>query len=184
MSGQEVGSTKGAHLNAQARRVVAGVDADGKSTIVLDENTATRAAAEAFTVCDVWRVERLPVHVDQEDTLDGTVALSPPPEGLVVRVTTFPPDSEWDPASAYGESLEALQGADAEVADDSIPGLHATDTVDVVTVLSGELYAVLERKETLLRPGDTFVQRGTKHTWSNRGDVPATVVAIMMAAER
>jgi hypothetical protein len=66
---------------------------------VLAENTATRAAAEAFTVCDVWRVDGLPAHVNDGDTLDGTVDLSPPPEGLVVRVTTFAPDSEWDPGA-------------------------------------------------------------------------------------
>jgi quercetin dioxygenase-like cupin family protein len=54
----------------------------------------------------------------------------------------------------------------------------------MVTVVSGELYAVLETAETLLRPGDTFIQRGTKHAWSNRGTEPVTVVAVMMAAKR
>jgi mannose-6-phosphate isomerase-like protein (cupin superfamily) len=66
-----------------------------------------------------------------------------------------------------------------------VPGLHVTETVDVVTVVSGELYAVLETTtETLLRPGGTFIQRGTKHARNNRGTEPVTVVAARMAANR
>ena len=62
--------------------------------------------------------------------------------------------------------------------------MHFTETVDIVTVLSGEIYAVLETTETLLRPGDTLVQRGTIHAWSNRTDKPAMMVALMVSAKR
>lgn len=173
----------GEHYDAQARRVVAGLDASGRSTIVQDGNATTRVATPGMTVCDVWQVNELPAHVGNDDTLTGAVSLAAPAGGLVYRITTFPPDSEWDPAEGYEAALDAMQGGDA-AEDGDIAGLHATDTVDVVTVLSGELYAVLETGETLLRPGDTFVQRGTKHTWSNRSDKPATIVALMMSAER
>jgi uncharacterized cupin superfamily protein len=63
--------------------------------------------------------------------------------------------------------------------------MHVHDTVDivtVVTVVTGELYAVFEEKETVLRPGDSIVVRGSKHTWSNRGAVPCTVTSLMMGA--
>jgi mannose-6-phosphate isomerase-like protein (cupin superfamily) len=119
------------HLGFQARRVISGVSANGKSTIVTDENTVTRTATPGFTVADVWRLDALPAHVDDCDT-----------------------------------------------------GMHTTETIDVVTMLSGELYAVLEDTETLLRPGDTLIQRGTKHSWSNRTDKPAIFVATMMPAKR
>jgi hypothetical protein len=175
----------GEHLQAQARRVVAGLDADGKSTIVIDEITKTRVATPGFTVCDLWQLDHLPSGVDDDDTLGGEVALDPPASGLVFRQTTFPPDSEWDLAAGYADALAAMDGSDAYREDDGgIAGLHQTDTIDIITVLSGELYAVLEKSETLLRPGDTFVQRGTKHTWRNRGDVPATIAALMMPAKR
>ena len=87
----------------------------------------------------------------------------------------FPPDSAWDPASQYRESLAAIQAGDA-IGEDDAPGMHVTDTLDIVTILSGELYVVLEDCETLLRPGDTVVQRGTKHTWSNRSEEPCVLV--------
>jgi hypothetical protein len=40
----------------------------------------------------------------------------------------------------------------------------------------------MESGETLLRAGDTLVQRGTTHAWSNRTGEPATVVSVMIAA--
>lgn len=172
------------HKQFQARRVVSGVNGDGKSTIVLDENTTTRAVTDGFTVADVWQADTIPASVDAKDTLDGTVALAPPAEGVVVRFASFPPDSEWDAAAGYESALGDLQAGDAYTADDAISGLHVTETIDIVTIVSGELYAVLEDSETRLRPGDTFVQRGTKHTWSNRSDRSATFVATMIPATR
>jgi hypothetical protein len=171
------------HTEIRARRVVAGVDADGRSTIVTDEETATRIALPGFTVNDVWRVDDLPVHVDEEDTLTGDVELDPPASGFVVRLATFPPDSAVD-EEQYAASIDSLHGADANVADEEAMGMHFTDTVDVVTVVSGEIYAVLETGETLLRTGDTIINRGNKHAWSNRTNAPATVVATMFPASR
>jgi mannose-6-phosphate isomerase-like protein (cupin superfamily) len=107
-----------------------------------------------------------------------------PSGGVVWRVSTFPPDSEWDAATQSGESLGGLGAAEALAADGDIPGMHSTETVDVVTIISGEIYAVLEDDETLLHPGDTIIQRGTKHTWNNRTDKPCVLVAAMIPALR
>jgi uncharacterized cupin superfamily protein len=63
-------------------------------------------------------------------------------------------------------------------------GLHQTDTVDIVTIISGELIAITETSETVLRPGDSLVQNGTVHTWANRGDVPCMKVAVQIGAQR
>ena len=176
----------GEHLKVQARRVVTGLDDSGKSTIVSDAPTPVRVATAGFTVCDIWRVESLPTPVLDEDGTTGEVLLDPPRGGFVYRVTTFPPDSEWDAASEYRASLDAMAGADATRDDtgSDIAGLHQTDTVDIVTILSGELYAVTETGETLLKPGDSMVQRGTVHTWSNRGDKPCMKVAVQMGGIR
>ncbi|MEV7136380.1 hypothetical protein AB0N24_26340 [Arthrobacter sp. NPDC093128] len=174
----------GEHFSAQARRVIAGVDEQGRSTIDVDEDTSIRLTTPAFTVCDIWQVTNLPVHTMNHDSTSGEVLLDPPPAGFVYRLTTFPPDSEWDPESQYRAALEAMGNADAASndSDSGIAGLHQTETVDVITVLTGELYAVLETAETLLRPGGSFVQRGTKHTWSNRGTEPCTIVALQIGA--
>ncbi|MET8811690.1 cupin domain-containing protein [Streptomyces sp. NPDC004549] len=175
----------GEHLKAQARRVVSGLDAEGRSAIIADEPTPTRMAAPGFTVMDVWQFDSLPARVDGPNTLGTDAVIAPPPEGLVVRLASFPPDSEFD-AADYAASLDAFGGGDSHDGDTSESGgvWHLTDTVDVVTVISGELHAVTETGETLLKPGDTFVTRGVKHIWSNRTSEPVVIVATMMAAKR
>lgn len=174
----------GEHLKAQARRVVSGFDEQGKSTIVDDGLTPTRLAGPGFTVMDLWRVDHLPTTVDAADASGPLPVIDPPPGGLVVRIASLPPDSEID-AADYAASLDAFGGADAHDGGATDQGVwHSTDTVDVVILLSGELYAVTETAETLLRPGDSFVTRGINHIWSNRTDQPAVIVAVMMGAQR
>ncbi|GEM29621.1 hypothetical protein NN3_06280 [Nocardia neocaledoniensis NBRC 108232] len=107
----------GEHLVKTARRVIAGLDADGKSTIAVDESTATRVALPAFTVNDVWRVDALPAAMSAGDTLAAEVELDPPAAGVVVRLATFPPDVEIDPA-VYVESIGNLHGEDAKADDE------------------------------------------------------------------
>ena len=33
-----------------------------------------------------------------------------------------------------------------------------------------------------LHPGDTYVQNGTRHRWSNEGDVPAVIAVVLIGA--
>ncbi|MFC7752911.1 cupin domain-containing protein [Tsukamurella soli] len=86
--------------NYQARVVTTGSTADGRSTVVADANTTTRAATPTFSVADVWQVDAVPPAVDAADTLNGTVALDPPKGGVLVRMVSFPPDAEWQASGA------------------------------------------------------------------------------------
>lgn len=74
----------------------------------------------------------------------------------------------------------------AQAADPAIrrhPGMHKTDTVDYAIVLSGEIYAVLDQDEVLLRAGDCLIQRGTSHAWSNRTQEPCAIAFVLVAAK-
>jgi mannose-6-phosphate isomerase-like protein (cupin superfamily) len=168
---------------AAGRLVTTGIGADGKSTITSDDVTqASVERPDGSIVMDLWRVERLPADVDADGSVGDVGA--PPPGGLVVKVSTIPPHAEIDPV-AYSRALAETYGTQPNPPDpDATPGMHRTDTVDVATIISGELYAVLESGETLLRAGDTIVQRGTMHAWQNRSEQPVTLVSVMMAAPR
>ena len=61
--------------------------------------------------------------------------------------------------------------------------MHKTATVDYIIVLKGEIYAVMETGEKLLRAGDILVQRGTNHSWSVRGTEPCIVAAVLVSAK-
>ncbi|MET9262574.1 cupin domain-containing protein [Amycolatopsis sp. NPDC004079] len=112
-------------------------------------------------------------------TLEADVELDPPARGLVVRLATFPPDNEIDPA-VYAESIGNLHGEEANSSSaEEIAGLHETPTIDVATILDGEIHAVCETGEVLLRAGDTVINRGIKHAWSNKTDKPVAMVAVM-----
>ena len=172
-----------------ARVVVTGRNADARSTIVSDGPTGTwtRRPTGAI-VMDLWRVDELPVSVDAPNTSTDEVVLQPAEAGLAVRISIMPPDSEIDDEAAanYKASMAAIYGADGNSAGAPTdpPGMHTTETVDVMTVLDGEVWALLEDGETLLRTGDSMIQRGTRHAWSNRSDKPVTVVTTMMTATR
>jgi quercetin dioxygenase-like cupin family protein len=132
----------------------------------------------------MWRLKGLPALMSDDDGLGVGVVTLPSAGGLVYRIVTVPPDSDWDKTVGYQDSSGTTAGLVPIEESGGIPGLHVTDTLDIVTVISGELHAVLETGDTLLTPGDTLVQRGTKHAWSNRSDKPATIVALMVDAQR
>jgi hypothetical protein len=172
---------KGEHLNARARRVVTGVDAEGRSAIVSDGSTETRLATEAFTRNLIWQADEVPVSVMADSTLGAEAMIPPPPAGYSYDITTFPPDAEWDYEAGYARALAEAGAAQSAT---GIPGMHQTDSLDIVTVVSGEIWAVLETGETLLQPGDTVVQRGTMHAWRNRGGTPCIVAAFHVGVRR
>jgi uncharacterized cupin superfamily protein len=55
------------------------------------------------------------------------------------------------------------------------PYMQKTRTLDFCLVLDGEIVLDLDRQEVHLKAGDTVVQRGTNHAWSNRSDRPCTI---------
>ena len=171
------------HLAAHARRVLVGLDDEGRSTIVSDAPTEARLATAAFTRNLIWGGDVVPTPVMAENAVDDAAAIPPPPAGYYVDISTFPPDSEWDVEVGYARAL-AEAGVDEPASEDAVPGMHQTDSIDVVTVIAGEIWAVVETGETLLKAGDTIIQRGTRHAWRNRSDAPCTVSALHVSVVR
>ena len=59
---------------------------------------------------------------------------------------------------------------------------QTVEGIDAI-VLSGEIFAMMDDGEVLLRAGDVLVQRGTNHAWSNRTDENAVVAFVLIDAE-
>jgi uncharacterized cupin superfamily protein len=53
--------------------------------------------------------------------------------------------------------------------------MQKTRTLDFCLILEGEITLVLDNEEVALKAGDTVVQRGTNHAWSNRSDQPCRI---------
>lgn len=169
----------------RVRRVVAGLDENGKSTIVSDGFTETRLVADAFVLNQIWQVRDCPPGVNDENTLGLEAVIPPPPNGFTHVIATFPPDSSWEyAAGGYEASMTAAGAAGSYVEHDADPGMHQTDSVDIIYIVSGECVVVLEEAETVLRAGDTFIQRGTKHAWRVTGSEPCVHSTLMVGARR
>ena len=94
----------------------------------------------------------------------------------------FPPDAAgggFDRAASF-RAMGAGHTMDPDAS--RHPAMHRTDTVDYAIVLAGEIWALMDEGETLMRAGDTLVQRGTNHAWSNRSVEPCLVVFVLVSA--
>jgi hypothetical protein len=85
---------------------------------------------------------------------------------------------------AYAEFAEAMPDMGRAMAPDN-SGVHTTDTIDYVVVLSGEIWCELDDGvEVHLRRGESLVQCGTRHAWSNKGSAPCVIAAVMVGTTR
>ncbi|OGA12885.1 MAG: hypothetical protein A3H32_06705 [Betaproteobacteria bacterium RIFCSPLOWO2_02_FULL_63_19] len=170
------------------RRVVTGHNAEGKSTFILQDRaprTFSRGPGSAV-VTDLWETRFCPAdNRGDEDVTDHPYRLPPPENGSVFRIIDYPPDRER--VAALERERAGLDDGSGRAAlldrgNPRHPGFHKTKSVDYVIVLSGEIYAMMEDGEVLLRPGDVMIQRGTNHAWSNRGDEPARLAFVLIDA--
>jgi quercetin dioxygenase-like cupin family protein len=60
---------------------------------------------------------------------------------------------------------------------------HATDTLEYITMLEGEIVFQTESEEVTLRAGDVLVDRGVLHSWRNDSGKPARAAIVIIPAE-
>lgn len=171
------------------RRIVTGHDAQGRSTIVSDEASPHVMAIHGIAthaVTDLWATNSTPARPEQGDPCSAQVRLAPPANGTVFRVVEFPPDKDWmgaiDTKAAFASMGESGTAALAAGGASRHPFMHATVSVDYAFVLSGEIWAIVDEAETLMKAGDVLVQRATSHAWSNRSDQPCLVGFVLVDA--
>lgn len=127
------------------RRVITGLDANGRSCVLID--------GPAKMV--IWSTIETPAdNGSAEDAGGGTFRF--PASGTLFVFSDFPPGG-------------------------SSP-MHATDTIDYIVVMQGEVVFVTETGETLLRAGDVLVDRGNMHAWRNDSDQPCRIMNVLSPA--
>jgi mannose-6-phosphate isomerase-like protein (cupin superfamily) len=138
------------------RRVLVGLDAQGRSTVRSDAHDMARTyPPTGVAIQEVWWQAEVPAGPDDDGDRSGPIGLAPPPRGGVVRILTVPPfpgGAEW------------------------IPDLHFDDSVHVITLIVGRLDIVLEVGEVTLGPGDSVVLPASVHDLRNTTGEPATFV--------
>jgi hypothetical protein len=172
------------------RRIVTGDDAKGNSRIVEDAPAgAVRnvPARPGYRAVNVWRTERSPAKINAADTVGGHQGILPPRNGTILRIIDFPPEPK-DDAELRRQLDSTFGGIYKDAAHDrqpgKHPGMHRTETVDYAIVLEGEIWAVMDEGETLMRAGDVLIQRGTNHAWANRSGSTARIAFVLIDGER
>jgi mannose-6-phosphate isomerase-like protein (cupin superfamily) len=174
----------------RVRRVVTGHDRDGKAVFASDEpvDPLTLALLPGTEFHRLWGADQAPIFPGGGSPT-AEPSYFPPVGGYRFGFFTIPPGTAPAPAdldlqAALAETEEKLPGLLAYMEPDS-PGMHTTDTIDFEVVLSGEVILELDDgAETVLRPGDTVVQNGTRHRWGNRGTEPAVLAVFLIGAHR
>jgi uncharacterized cupin superfamily protein len=174
------GATNGRGL----RRIVV-IDEDGRSKAIADSPTPdvrTDPARPGFLSARMWVSTSTPVPLaGLRESLHLSHTLEPPPCGSVCRTVKFPPESEYinrigaKEVRAYFEAMGS-PGASTYSSAAPHPYMQKKRALEFALVIEGEITLVLDTAEVALRAGDTVVQRGTNHAWSNRSPA-ASVVA-------
>jgi mannose-6-phosphate isomerase-like protein (cupin superfamily) len=171
----------------RVRRVITGHDADGASLFLEDglaPNVKEMASMPGLALTDLWETSGAPAsNAGGKDAAARPVRLEPPKNGTILRIVEFPPDSAWRNAADGSEAFKSIGAGHAKDKGSSDPMMHRTSTVDYIIVLKGEIHAIMEKGEKLLRPGDILVQRGTNHSWSVRGNEPCIIAAVLVNAK-
>lgn len=144
-----------------ARRVVTGVDEDGKSYVWLDGDVPKNAffnSTERMRIRTIWATDDVPAPLQKKHD----------------PMVDWFPEHEWFPKTGVHFIYLTLE-----------PGvtnsMHASETIDCLVIVSGQIELILEKGSTILGPGDCLVQRGTQHGWRVIGDEPCTFAGILIA---
>ena len=187
LAGAKTPATGEGQMNEhRVRRLVTGHDENGKSMFIMDGDAQNILVIEQMgklTVTDLWETYDAPAeNAGDHDNADRPVHLEPTPTGTIFRVVDFPPDSVWkhgaDRAAAFA-ALHAPHAADPTSRD---PAMHKTASVDYAMVLDGEIWAVMDTEERLMKAGDVLIQRGTNHAWSNKTDRHCRMMFVLCGA--
>jgi hypothetical protein len=172
------------------RRIITGTDSAGRSCILEDGVSPAMQmmpGRRGYRNNNLWRTCASPAAINATDSVLEHQGVLPPAHGTVLRVIDIPPES-LDPAERRRDTAAVFASMFPDAHHDAAhvrhPGMHITDTVDYAILLQGELVAILEAGETIMRAGDILIQCGTQHAWANRSQAIARIAFVLIDAVR
>ncbi|CAB3656346.1 hypothetical protein LMG27174_01427 [Paraburkholderia rhynchosiae] len=167
----------GANDCRPVRRIVTGTNALGGSCVVSDGPTLNRTNRPGLPIAQVvWATGEARATGD-EPAPPGHAFGFHSKGGSLLRIVDFPPDENYDEAQLK-QFLD-----DSGVRDKSGARhfwFHKTESLDYAIVLDGEIWALLDEGETLMRAGDVLIQRATNHSWANRSGKPCRMAFVLL----
>jgi mannose-6-phosphate isomerase-like protein (cupin superfamily) len=166
------------------RRIVTIDDEAGKSVAIADgpsPDVRSDPARPGYSSVRIWVADSSPVSIGEyRDSVLQQHTVEPPRGGSVCRIVTFSPDETFL-GKVGAKEIEAFFRSMGSPSASTYspkalhPYMQKTQTLDFCLVLEGEITLVLDTAEVQLKAGDTIVQRGTNHAWSNRSNRPCRI---------
>ncbi len=133
---------------------------------------------------EIWRTDATPASYRIADEELSPFRLAPPARGSALRIIDLPPDSERD----FSKVSKVFADYDSPNAiarpNPRHPAFHQTATVDYALVLEGEVWALMDEGETLMRAGDVLIQLGSNHAWSNRSQANCRLLFVLIDGQQ
>jgi mannose-6-phosphate isomerase-like protein (cupin superfamily) len=174
-------------LDKPVRRIVTIDHSDGRSKALLDGpvlNISRDPARPGYASSHIWTAD---INDPRAHSLRAHNMIEPPPKGSVCRIVTFPPDAVYAGKVGAREVGAFFAAAGSPAASTYSPRaphpyMQKTRTLDFCLVLEGRVTLVLDTQEVDLEAGDTVIQRGANHAWSNRSSEPCVIAFTLIDA--
>jgi quercetin dioxygenase-like cupin family protein len=143
------------------RRIVTGHTSDNVAVVLMDEFATNVDHLPHGVRTLLWSTQHTPCDISVgehiEDEGDRKLGTQPPPNGTRFTINDVPP--------GYSGPL------------------HRTESLDYAVILAGDIDMVLDEERLSLNAGDVIVQRGTNHSWLNRGTTWGRILFVLIDAE-
>jgi hypothetical protein len=170
------------------KKYVFDVLTNGISDVVMEQDiTAIPQVVPGLMAMDLWSNDETPADLNRPgDPTAGKGFLHEPPDGgAILRILDFQPESERvnrDVRDLHKEIGSVHIPSAEELSKAKHPSMHKTDTLNYFVLLTGQLWALSEGKDVLMKPGDVLVQKGCMHGWRNDGKELARLFCVLIDA--
>lgn len=157
------------------RLVVTGRGPDGRDGIRSDSKVPGVPLAGDWVLAHLVFGTDGPLSAPNDGTPPEHEGFLPPVGGCRLSFLTIAEGADERYRSFIAESM-------GQFADLARPGFHRTPTIDLIIVVSGTMRLETDDGIVDLQAGDTVVQNGTMHRWSNAGSGPAVLASVVLGA--
>lgn len=172
------------------RRVTVGESAAGEPVVESDTDvppiqTPLMPGAKFYSL---WGADRMPT-LPNDGAEPAFHSWFPPDGGFRFELIELPPRNEdaqppVDMKQALKETEARLPGL-IQTMDPRRPGMHRTDTIDLIYVTVGACVLVLDGSaEVAMQTGDSVVLNGQRHAWRNPHDAPCRLLTVSLGVKR
>ena len=170
------------------RRIITGHDENGRSIISIDGPPARSIGEDVGGLFEIWNTDGNDIiSSDSSDRADEDIILSPAKGGTKFRYFQINPMPEGVSNEMMQEiaadAFEKVGASHHRIDTSKHPAMHKTETIDYIILLKGDVTLILDEEEVDLKPYDVVVQRGPNHAWTNNGNEPALLIAILVDSE-